>query len=253
MTDIGTSLVAGVGTDISATGGLTIPHPTVFLGANLRDVWDSRDATLSDIGTGNEGVDSWTGRKLGLVVVASAATTRPTLTAANAAFNNKPTVNTASAGTRRLRSAGDEPTIFAAATRPYLALYGSYAVAGSAHLFCFDDSAGASPWSICNVAAQHTFIQNNSFYGTYAASDANPHLYEGWSVGADAFFAVDGVTVATFTGAAMTPTVTRVGIGCNAVGSFGVSSSSLALLVACIAPPSAGERATLLAYCQQEY
>lgn len=111
---VGTSALA-----ITATGTVTASTPSAYsqfntaLGAHLIEAWDA--ALGKSLVSG--AVDTWTGQKLGVLL--TKATTRPTVTATDANFNNQTSITCLTTGDQYVRSANLGSNLYASGSHPY--------------------------------------------------------------------------------------------------------------------------------------
>ena len=233
------------------------PGPQVVFGDNLIEEFDSRFGVAVDTT-----VVTWTGRKAGLVVSAPAEANEPTFTAANAALNGRPSVNSTSdttSGTNRgLRMSADHGSdIAASASRPYMYWIGTINAYVVSRFMLTAGGTGLTStkahFAIANPATSVLYRVNNdsNTQAAYATSDTTAHLWECLTEADNQLVLYrDGVEVGRdATGAAINAAVRRMAIGMGPSG-IGFVDASHAACGICTSAPSAGERVAHLAWSQ---
>lgn len=244
---LGGSLAGSLGRSL-AGGGAGELFETLGV-ANVYDAWDS----LQGIGLVGGEVDTWTGR-LGTVLSAPSAITRPTYGADGGNFNGSSVVQTTIVGSRRLVNTAISPVIVAG-SKVFQAVVGRWRVVPTpVTLFArpvelLNGGIGQHTYSGLNDGGTneyHSFQLDSTFDAPAAATDnldTSPHVV--WLYNdASMVIAVDGTTVGTNAAANFSGNIDRIGVSRAAPFS---ADFSVRYYVVCDAMPSAAQRAAFLA------
>lgn len=220
-------------------GGGSSPTLQQILGANMVELWDSRQGVTSSGGL----VSSWIGRVAGSDLTAAGAA-RPTLGTDGAFFGGQPVIKSSAVGGNQLDAL--TTTLFAAGSSPYVAMWLRFpAMPGVfVKIAQFTDSPVTqnAPGLYRDVTDMTAWCSAGG-PATITNTSTNPLFLEGYYAVANSAIAVDGGTPQLGARGALATNVTRVIV---AEGYF-------ALIVACAAVPTASQRAALQAYARSNF
>jgi hypothetical protein len=234
-------------------GGSDIPTPADTLGSLLILDYDpALGATLS-----GSDLDTLACQVTGHAIAKPGAGQLPPYTASDAAFNNKPTFTTSSAGNDCLvsPSAHGSPLV-ANGMRPYAAWVGSIPSVGGTNpaIWGLANPGNINRFALTQQSADSLLrlqVGGSGVGGTVAVDTAS-HLIEALPVGTDLTLLIDGVEVISAFPASAIADCTLVSLGCRTDGQR-IKDATHARLIVASEAPSAGQLAALRTYFTATY